>query len=178
MNLQTVRTAFDQISDAKQFFEHFYDKLDDLNIREKVDKDGIDSFINECAIVAGAVGGATGLGGIVTTVVGIPVEITNNVFQQFRVTLAVIYHKTGQYKPSFPEFMKIVGMSIGVEVGATVTKAVLVAIANSLLTRMAAKTALRAIPILGAAVGATTNYLFILGIGKSLKGLNLGNSLN
>jgi hypothetical protein len=172
MNLQAMQASLSQFTDLHDFFSKFYEKLDDLDIRGKVDKDGLDRFVKECAMVSGAVGAATGLGGIATTIIGVPIELTNNIFQQFRVTLAVIYHRTGQYKPTFNEFMKIVGMSLGVEVGAILTHAILSRIATALLTRMAAKTALRAIPLLGSVVGAGTNYLFIVGIGKALNALD------
>lgn len=59
-------------------------------------------------------------------IVGVPVDVVNNVIQQFRVALGVIYCRKGVYNVSFSELMKIVGVSIGVEVGATLTKSVMI----------------------------------------------------
>jgi hypothetical protein len=93
----------------------------------------------------------------------------NNMTQQFRVTLAVIYAKTGEYEVGFEDFMAIVAISIGVEAGAMITRSVLVRIAERLLVRMSERTAARVVPILGAAIGGGTNYLFIKGIGATLR---------
>ena len=65
--------------------------------------------------------------------------------------------------------MAIVAISIGVEAGAMITKSVLTGIAERLLVHLSERTAARVIPILGAAIGGTTNYLFIKGIGATLK---------
>jgi hypothetical protein len=89
--------------------------------------------------------------------------------QQFRVTVAVIYAKTGDYEVSFEDFMAIVAVSIGLEAGVMITKSVLIRVAERLLVRLSERTAARVVPILGAAIGGTTNYLFIKGIGASLK---------
>jgi hypothetical protein len=93
----------------------------------------------------------------------------NNLTQQFRVTIAVIYSRTGEYEVSFDDFMSIVAVSIGVEAGVMITKSVLTRVAERLLLRMSAETAARVVPFLGAAIGGATNYLFIKGIGASVK---------
>jgi hypothetical protein len=161
----------DLIADA---FQGIFEHIQHDGIKKGVDQKGIDKFIGECAGLAAASGFASGVGGVATMVVGVPVDVINNIIQQFRVTLAVIYVRKGSYTvPSFKDFMKIVGMSVGVEVGAVATRAVLVTIAGQLLTRMTASTAAKAIPLLGGVIGAVVNYGFIKAIGASMKKIDL-----
>lgn len=133
---------------------------------------GLDGFIEHCARLAAGTGALSGMGGAVTMVVGIPADLLNNVTQQFRVTLAVIYYQRGSYNIGFEEFMSIVAVSIGVEAGAVMTRAVLTRVAEKLLIRMGEKAAGRMIPFAGAVIGGLTNYLFIKGIGKTVKQLH------
>jgi len=154
-------------------FRKLFDQLQNEHIKETVDEIGIDAFINRCSLYAGTSGAAAGFGGFATMVVGVPLDVINNVFQQFRVTLAVIYHKKGIYKPSFTEFMKIVGLSVGVEMGATVGKSVMIAIARQIIVRMTASSAGKAIPFFGAFIGGSVNYGFIKLIGAAVKQLNM-----
>ena len=111
---------------------------------------GLNGFIKHCARLAATTGFVSGIGGVATMVVGVPADMLNCLTQQFRVTLAVIYAKTGDYEVSFEEFMAIVAISIGVEAGVMITKSVLVRIAERLLVRMSERTAARIVPILGA----------------------------
>ena len=134
---------------------------------------GIDGFINHCAILAATTGAASGFGGFATMIVGVPFDVINNVLQQFRVTLGVIYYKKGVYKVSFAELIKIVGVSIGVEVGATLTKSVMISIANKILVRLSAATAGKAVPFLGAAIGGSVNYGFVKAIGAAVKRIDM-----
>ncbi|HTR30890.1 MAG TPA: hypothetical protein VMH27_16585 [Puia sp.] len=156
---------------ATHIFRRLFDRVDREAVKKKVDEMGLDGFVNHCARVAATTGVVTGIGGVATLVVGVPADVLNNLTQQFRVTLAVIYAKTGDYKVSFEDFIAIVAVSVGVETGVLLTKSVMVRIAERLLIRMGERTAARVVPILGAAVGGTTNYLFIKGIGASLKRL-------
>lgn len=158
---------------SNQGFKQVFESINKYSVKEGVDEMGLDGFINHCAGLAALTGVGTGFGGVVTTVVGFPVDILNNITQQFRVTLAVIYDRKGTYTPEFEEFMVIVALSIGVEVGVVITRAVLVTIAKNLLLRMGVKSFGRLIPFVGAVVGGATNYAFIQGIGRSLKTLKL-----
>ena len=133
---------------------------------------GLDGFIEHCARLAAGTGAISGMGGAITMIVGIPADLLNNVTQQFRVTLAVIYYQRGNYNIDFEEFMSIVAVSIGVEAGTVMTRVLLTRIAEKLLIRMGEKAAGRMIPFAGALVGGLTNYLFIKGIGKTVKKLN------
>jgi hypothetical protein len=154
---------------ATYAFRRIFDRVDKVAVKRGVDEMGLNAFIKHCARLAAATGFVSGFGGVVTMVVGVPADMLNTVTQQFRVTLAVIYAKTGDCEVNFEGFMAIVAVSIGVEAGIMVTKSVLVRIGERLLLRLSERTAARVIPILGAAIGGTTNYLFIRGIGASLK---------
>jgi hypothetical protein len=154
-------------------FRRVFDSINQYGIKKGVDEMGIDAFTEHCARLAAGTGAVTGLGGPVTFLVGLPVDMINNLTQQFRVTLGVIYHRRGTYNIAFDEFMSVVAVSIGVEAGLIMTRAVLERIAERLLIRMGARAGGRLIPLVGALVGGATNYFFIKGIGKSVKRLPL-----
>ncbi|MDX1943379.1 MAG: hypothetical protein SFU99_22630 [Saprospiraceae bacterium] len=158
---------------ANEGFKKAFESIDKYGVKKGVDEMGLDGFISHCAKLAAMTGAVSGMGGAITMIVGIPADVINNVVQQFRVTLGVIYDRRGSYDIDFEEFMKIVGISIGVEVGVIMTRSVMVTIAEQLLVRMGARAAGRLIPFLGAAIGAGTNYLFITGIGESVKEMDL-----
>jgi hypothetical protein len=154
---------------ATYAFRRIFDRVDKAAVKRGVDEMGLNAFIKHCARLAATTGFVAGVGGAATLVVGLPADMLNSMTQQFRVTLAVIYAKTGEYEVSFEDFMAIVAISIGVEAGVIVTKTVLIRIAERLLLRLGERTAARLVPVLGAAIGGTTNYLFIKGIGSSLR---------
>lgn len=154
-------------------FKEVFESINKNGIKKGVDEKGIDGFIRHCAWLACGTGAACGFGGFGTMIVGVPVDVINNVFQQFRVTLGVIYHKKGTYNVSFEELMKIVGISVGVEVGATLTKVVMFKIAQQILVRMSVGAAGKIIPLFGAVIGGSVNYMFITGIGASVKKINM-----
>ena len=134
---------------------------------------GLDGFIEHCARLAASTGAITGMGGAVTVIVGIPADLFNNLAQQFRVTLAVIYARRGSYTVTFEELMSVVGISLGLEAGLMLTREILENVAEKLLLRMGAKAGGRLVPLIGAVVGGTTNYLFIKGVGASVKRIPL-----
>src|SRR5258708_31946889 len=150
-----------------------FDSINQQGIKKGVDEMVIDAYIEHCDRLAAGTGVITGLGGPITFIVGIPVDMLNNLTQQFRVTLGIIYYRRGTYSIAFDEFMSIVAVSIGIEAGLLMTRAVLENIAERLLLRMGARAGGRLIPLVGALVGSATNYLFIKSIGKSVKRLPL-----
>jgi hypothetical protein len=154
---------------ATYAFRRVFDRVDKAAVKRGVDEMGLNGFIKHCARLAATTGIVSGVGGIATMLVGVPADMLNNLTQQFKVTLAVIYAKTGDDDVSFEDFMTIVAISIGVEAGVMITKSVLTRIAERLLIRLSERTAARVVPIVGAAIGGATNYLFIKGIGASLK---------
>ena len=156
-------------------FKKVFESMDKVAVKKGVDEMGIDKYISHCALLAGATGAASGLAGGASLIIGLPVDIINNVVQQFRVTLGVIYHKKGVYKISFTDFMKIVGVSLGVEVGASLSKAVMIRIAIAILARLSGSTALRLLPLVGAVIGGTANYGFIKFIGVAVKKIDMSN---
>ena len=154
-------------------FKNVYDSIDQYGIKKGVDEMGLDAFIKHCARLAASTGAITGMGGAATMIVGIPVDLFNNLTQQFRVTLGVIYDRRGTYTVSFEEFMSIVAVSLGIEAGMIATRNALENLAEKLLLRMGASAGSRLIPVMGAVVGGTTNYIFIKSIGASVKRLTL-----
>ncbi|NET07983.1 MAG: hypothetical protein F6K16_25410 [Symploca sp. SIO2B6] len=59
------------------------------------------------------------------------------------------------------------------EAGATLTKAVMISIANKILIRLSASTAGKAVPFLGAFVGGSVNYGFIRAMGAAVKKIDM-----
>ena len=154
---------------ATYAFRRVFERVDRAAVKKGVDEMGLNTFIKHCARLAATTGVVSGIGGVATMLVSVPADMLNNLTQQFRVTVAVIYAKTGDYEVSFEDFMAIVAISIGVEAGVMITKSVLIRIAERLLIRMGERTAARVVPVLGAVIGGATNYFFIKGIGASLK---------
>ena len=158
---------------ARYGFRQIYNSIDHYGIRKGVDELGVDGFIKHCARLAASTGVISGLGGGVSAIIGIPIDLLNNFTQQFRVTLGVIYERRGNYVVHFDEFMSIVAVSVGVEAGVIVTRNLLEDVAEKLLIRMGASAGGRLIPIVGAVIGGTANYLLIKSVGASMKKLEL-----
>jgi hypothetical protein len=152
-------------------FKKIYDSIDQYGIKKGVDTMGLDKYIKHCARLAGSTGAITGMGGAVTMIVGIPVDLFNLLTQQFRVTLGVIYDRRGSYSMTFEEFMSVIAVSVGLDAGMIATRSLLESVAEKLLIRMGESAAGRLIPVVGAVVGGATNYLFIKSIGASMKKL-------
>ncbi len=149
-------------------FQKIYEQIDQLNIKKGVDQLGIDRFVTQCAILAAGSGAITGLGGITTLLVGVPLDIINLITQQFRVTLAISYHHTGKYALRFEDFFRIVASSFKVDAGMAVSKNMMEQVAEKILLSVGAKTAERLVPVVGAVIGGTTNYLFIKRIATNI----------
>jgi hypothetical protein len=162
---------------ATHAFRRIFARVDRAAVKRGVDGMGLDGYIKHCARLAATTGFISGIGGAATLILGVPADMLNNLTQQFRVTVAVIYARTGEYEIGFDDFMAIVAVSIGVEAGVIITKSVLTRVAERLLVRMSEKTAARLVPFLGAAIGGTTNYLFIKGIGAAVKRAVVGASV-
>lgn len=167
------KSSASTVNILSQSFQKIFESINQFEIKNKVDKMGIDGFINQCAVLAATTGAVSGFGGFTTMIVGVPFDVLNNVLQQFRVTLGVIYHKKGVYNVSFGELITIVGVSIGVEVGATLTKSVMISIANKILVQLSTSVAGKAVPFLGAAIGGSVNYGFVRAIGAAVKRIDM-----
>ncbi len=153
-----------------------FESMDTSAIARDVDRDGLDNYINGCALLAAATGAGAGLGGPVTLIVGLPISVINTMTQQFRVTMAVIHSKCGTMKVSFGGFMKIVAMSLGVNAGVFgIGNALLTAVAAQILVRLGVTGIGGLIPVVGAFIGGGTNYAYIHAIAASLKGLDVCN---
>jgi len=150
-------------------FHQIFNHVDQLNIKKGVDRLGLEKFIEQCAYMAAGSGVISGSGGLLTMVVGIPFDFVNLITQQFRVTMAIMYHDRGTYELDFAEFMTLVATSLKVEASVALTKTMMEGIAEKLLMILGTRTAERMIPIVGAAIGGTTNYLFIKRMAHSVK---------
>ncbi|GGH10697.1 hypothetical protein [Mucilaginibacter phyllosphaerae] len=156
-------------------FKQIFDHIDQLSIKRSVDRMGLDKFINQCAYVAAGSGAIAGSGGIMTMLIGMPIDFVNLITQQFRVTMAIMYYTKGNYKISFDEFMKLVATSFKVEAGVAVTKTMMEGIAEKLLLAFGVRAAERLVPVVGAVIGGTTNYIFVKRMAQQIKELKGAN---
>ncbi|MES2809375.1 MAG: hypothetical protein V4619_12155 [Bacteroidota bacterium] len=170
INQDKIKTDLKQILTdlVKGGFKKIFNHIDQKTIKKGVDDMGIDKFVNQCALLAAGSGAATGAGGLLTMLVGIPLDTANLITQQFRVTLAINYHKTGRSKLNFMELFGIVASSLKVDAGMTITKNVVEEVAQKLLIRIGPKSLRRLVPVVGAVIGGTANYLFIKNVANTL----------
>jgi hypothetical protein len=152
-------------------FRKIFTHIDQLGVKQGVDKMGLDKFIEHCARYAATTGAISGGGGAITMAVGIPFDLLNMVVQQFRVTLGILYHNRGSYNIDFDEFVSILAVVFQVEAGVTITKTILERVSEKMMIRLGTKTAGRLIPVVGAVIGGTTNYMFIKRVAESVKRL-------
>lgn len=150
-------------------FKQIFNQIDQFGIKKGVDQLGLDKFVTQCALLAAGSGAITGLGGLGTALIGVPLDMINLITQQFRVTLAVAYHRTGAYEFKFEDFFRIVAASLKVDAGMSVSKKVMEEVAEKLLVNIGSKTAERLVPVVGAVIGGTANYLFIKRVAENLK---------
>jgi len=163
----SFKEGFNQLSQGG--FQKIFNQIDQLGIKKGVDKNGIDKFINQCAFMAAGSGAVTGAGGLASMFIGVPLDMINLITQQFRVTLAISYHNTGTYKIRFNDFFKIVASSLKVDAGMAVSKNVMEEVAQKLLLNLGSRTTRRLVPVVGAVIGASANYLFIKRIADNLR---------
>ncbi len=153
---------------AKGGFKKLFNHIDQLTIKNEVDKMGIDKFINHCALLAAGSGAASGAGGLATLLVGAPLDMLNLVMQQFRVTMGIRYHNTGEYKINFLDCIRLVASSLKVDAGVTITKNIMEEVAAKLMLAFGSRAAERLLPVVGAVIGGTANYLFIKKVARNL----------
>jgi hypothetical protein len=162
-----IRLDMEDIS--QESFKKLFTQIDQLSVKQSVDRIGLDKFILNCARMAAVSGAFSGSGGPLTMAVGIPLDLLNLVTQQIRVTLGIIYHTRGTYDISFDEFLSIMAAALQVEAGIAITKGILERGAERVMLRLGTRTAARLIPVVGGAIGGATNYLFIKRMAESVK---------
>ena len=163
------KLRFDIEDISQDSFKRLFTHIDQLSVKQSVDRMGIDRFIERCARLSAASGAISGGGGMLTIAVGIPLDLLNLLTQQIRVSLGIIYHTRGAYEITFDEFLSIMAAALQVEAGIAITKTVLERGSEKMLLRMGSKTATRLIPIIGGIIGGATNYMFIKRMAESVK---------
>jgi hypothetical protein len=166
-----IKQNLEQLSQTG--FRKIFDNINLYGIKKSVDKRGIEGFINHCARLAAGTGALAGTGGAITMLASLPVDVINNITQQFRVTLGILYYTRGTYQITFEEFMSIVATSMKVEAGVAITKTMMEEVAEKLLMKFGSKAAGRLIPIVGAVIGGTANYMFVKGVAEAVRQLEL-----
>jgi hypothetical protein len=165
--ISNIKFRFEDIQ--QDTFKRLFTHIDQLGIKQGVDKLGLDRFIEQCARLSATTGIISGGGGALTMAIGIPFDFLNMMTQQIRVTLGIIYYCRGTYQVNFDEFLSIMAAALQVEAGIAITKNILERSAEKIMIRMGSKTAGRLIPIVGGVIGGTTNYLFIKRMAESVK---------
>ncbi|MBD1393689.1 hypothetical protein [Mucilaginibacter glaciei] len=97
--------------------------------------------------------------------------LENLISQQFRVTMAIMYYSKGTYKIGFDDFMGLVATSFKVEAGVAMSKTMMEGIAEKLLLAFGVRTAERLVPVVGAVIGGTANYMFVKRMAEKVKDL-------
>lgn len=165
--LSNIRLGFNDLQ--HDTFKRVFTHIDQLGVKQGVDKLGLTRFIEQCARLSATTGVIAGGGGALTMAIGIPFDLLNMITQQIRVTLGVIYYHRGTYNVNFDEFLAIMAAALQVEAGIAITKNILERGAERVLVRFGSKTAGRLIPVVGAVIGGATNYLFIKRMAESIK---------
>jgi len=154
---------------ANSGFRQIFDHIDQLKIKKGVDAMGLDKFISRCAYLAAGSGVISGSGGMITLAAGMPLDFLNLLTQQFRVTMAIMYNNKGSYEIGFDEFMALIATSLKVEAGVAITKTMMEGIAEKLIMNLGTRTAERLVPVVGALIGGTANYLFIKRMAETIR---------
>jgi hypothetical protein len=165
--LSNIRLSFEGLQ--QDTFKKIFTHIDQLGVKQGVDKMGLDRFIEQCARLSATTGVISGSGGALTMAIGIPFDLLNMITQQIRVTLGIIYYNRGTYQIGFDEFLSIMAAALQVEAGIAITKNILERGAERILVKMGSKTATRLIPVVGAVISGATNYLFIKRMAESIK---------
>ena len=122
-------------------FKQIFSRIDQIGIKKGVDKLGIDKFVNQCAYMAAGSGIVTGIGGLSSMLIGVPLDVINLITQQFRVTLAISYHQTGSYEITFEDFFRIVASTVKADTKLALSKNIMEEVAEKLVLTLGSKTA-------------------------------------
>jgi hypothetical protein len=92
--------------------------IDGFEVKRHVDANGVDEFISTCSKLAADTGFAAGMAGPATLAPFLVLDVSNYLYQQVRITMAVIYDRTGRYWVGFEEMLTIMAVALGVRVAA------------------------------------------------------------
>jgi hypothetical protein len=165
--VSSIRLNFQDIQ--QDGFKKLFTNVDQLRVKQSVDRMGLEKFIEHCARMAALSGAVAGGGGALTVAIGIPIDLVNLVSQQIRVALGIIYYNRGSYEITFDEFLSIMAAALQVEAGVAITKNVLERVSERMMMRLGTRTASRLIPIVGGAIGGVANYIFVKRMAESVK---------
>ena len=132
--ITNLRNTFDDLQ--QDGFKRIFTHIDQLGVKQGVDRMGLDKFIEQCARLSATTGAIAGGGGVLTMAVGIPFDFLNMMTQQIRVTLGIIYYSRGTYQIGFDEFISIMAAALQVEAGIAITKNVLERGAEMMMVKM------------------------------------------
>jgi len=84
-----------------------------------------------------------------------------------------MYYNKGTYELDFNDFMTLIATSLKVEASVALTKTMMEGVAEKMLLLLGTRTAERMVPVIGAAIGGTANYLFIKRMARMVKKMQL-----
>jgi hypothetical protein len=159
--------------------------IDNFEIKTRVDDDGIDEFIWRCAGLSASTGFTTGFGGGLSMAFLIGVDLSNYLYQQVRITMGVIYARTGNYDVEFEEVLACMAVALGVRAAGSVAvyggiqagksigtnlaeRETVRLVAGELVKRLPASTVSKCVPILGGLIGAGFNLATLVAYGKAV----------
>src|SRR5579862_7605840 len=149
--ISDLRLGMEDLS--QDSFKKIFTHIDQLSIKQSVDRMGLDKFIESCARMAAVSGAVTGGGGVITMAVGIPFDMLNLISQQIRVSFGIIYYYRGTYQVTLDEFLSILAVALQIEAGIAITKGLLERGSERIMIRLGTRAASRMIPVIGGAIG-------------------------
>jgi hypothetical protein len=171
--------------DVEKLLRKAYTSIDSFEIKSRVDVFGLQDFIESCAVLGGGTGFAAGMAGPTSMAAFLLLDVGNCLYQELRITLAVIYHRTGRYQIGFDEALMIMAVGLGARLTSVAViyagKALILNIGKDelvklvvkqILKRLPASAASKVLPGLGAVLGAGLNFGFLLAYGRTLARLD------
>jgi hypothetical protein len=167
--------------DVEKLLKKAYASIDGFEIKSRVDELGIEEFIARCAKLGAGTGFAAGSAGAVTLAPFLVLDVANYLYQQVRITMGVIYHRTGRYRVGFDEMVVIMAVALGVRIAGVAAlyagHALIVSIGKEelvklvikqLMKRLPTSAASKVVPGIGGLIGAGFNYVSLQSYGQAL----------
>jgi hypothetical protein len=171
--------------DIAKWLSKAFDSIDGGAVKAHVDEEGLDEFISNCAKLAAGTGFASGAAGPGSVIAFFGLDMANYFYQQIRITLAVIYARTGRYQIGFEEALVIMATALGAHftgvAAKTAGRTIVAKVGKKQVQQMAVKYAAKLLPAslatkilpgIGGVLGASFNYLLLQSYGRSLAKLD------